>query len=348
VIKRGPDSSDMLGKIRTMPDQLRQGFGLSRDAFGGLGGVRPSTFVLAGMGASAIGGDLLRLYLGRRVCVPISVVRDYDLPGFVDEKAMVVVSSYSGNTDEALSAFRDALARKALVVCIASGGRLLDEARGRSLPCAAIPAGLSPRAALGYSFSALVGLAWMAGLCPDPGREILDCSTELEALCVAYEGPDPEKNPALRLAGDLCGRVPIVCSSTALEAVGVRWKNQFCENAKQLAFVSVLPEANHNEVMGWEAGVEGMDAGIVVLRTVDDHPASARSLALVRKITGQGGRFCGEFWGTGLSLLCRLFSLILLGDYASVYLAFARGVDPTPIGTIDRIKTWLKENGGEG
>jgi glucose/mannose-6-phosphate isomerase len=295
------------------------------------------------MGASALGGDLLRVYLARQADTPVFVFRDYTLPRFVGEGALVVVSSYSGNTEEALSAFREALARKALVVCVASGGRLLEEARRHSAPYVTIPGGLPPRAGLGYSFSALLALARQAGLCPDPRAELDQCAGLLEGLADTYRAEGPGRNPALELADDLRGCVPIVYCGSNLEAVGIRWKNQFCENSKQVAFASLVPEASHNEVMGWEAGAQGIEAGIVVLRAPGEHPLVARSLSVLKELTGAGSRFCGEFWADGSSLLSGMFSLILLGDYASVYLALARGIDPTPIATIDRIKTWLRE-----
>jgi glucose/mannose-6-phosphate isomerase len=341
------DRSDMLGKIRGLAAQLGTGYGLGQEAWKRLDGRRPRALAVAGMGASALGGDLLRLYLAGQAEIPVFVVRDYGLPRFIGDGDLVVISSYSGNTEEALSVFDQALARKAALVCVSSGGRLLEEARRRSVPHAAIPGGLPPRAGLGYSFSALLALARQVGLCPDPRDELARCAERLEGLGNAYRAQEPDGNPALKLAGDLAGRVPIIYCGTDLEAVGVRWKNQFCENSKQVAFVSLLPEANHNEVMGWETSARGIDAGVVVLRAPDEHPSVARSLAVLEGLAGAAGSFCGEFWADGSSLLNRMFSLILLGDYASVYLALGRGMDPTPIGTIDRIKAWLKQGRGE-
>jgi len=347
VIDLTLDRSDMLGKIRGLPGQLGSGYRLGRDAWRGVECPGPRAFAVAGMGASALGGDLLRLYLADQADIPVFVVRDYNLPRFIGEGTLVVVTSYSGNTEEALSAFDQALARKAAVACISSGGRLLEEARRRSVPCATIPGGLPPRAGLGYSFSALLALARQVGLCADPLDELARSADEIEGLGDAYQVQDADRNPALKLAGDLAGRVPIVYCGSSLEAVGIRWKNQFCENSKQVAFTSLVPEANHNEVMGWETGARGIDPGVIVLRAPDEHPSVARSFSALKELAGAGGRFCGEFRADGSSLLKRLFSLILLGDYASVYLALARGVDPTPIGTIDRIKAWLKQGRGE-
>jgi glucose/mannose-6-phosphate isomerase len=337
----GSDSADMLGKIRSLPEQLVAGYRLSSDAWARVEPVVPEALVIAGMGASAIGGDILRLYLAGRSAVPVRVFRDYGLPATVRDRSLVVISSYSGNTDEALACLEDALRIKARTVCVTSGGKLLGQARGNNLPVLVLPPGLPPRAALGYLFSGLLGLAQRVGLCADPGEEIAECRATLEGLNATYSIADPAANPAARLAGELIGRIPVIYCSNRLDAVGLRWKNQFCENSKRLSFVSFVPEANHNEVMGWELKEEGLSAGVMVLRTKEEHPRVARALSLTEQIVGDKARFCGEFWGHGSSLLSRVFSLILLGDYASVYLALARGVDPTPIGTIDRIKTWL-------
>jgi glucose/mannose-6-phosphate isomerase len=337
----GCDSSDMLGKIGSLPQQLPLGLRIGREAWSGMPTLRPDAIVIAGMGASAIVGDLLRLYLSGKASVPVFVVRGYGLPRFVGPNSLVVVSSYSGNTEEALACFGDALGLKAAVVSITSGGALLDESARRGLPCAKIPPGFPPRAGLGWCFSALLALAWRAGLCEDPGDELGRCTRDLESLKRVYLEPQGKPNPARELAEQLVPRMPLIYCGTELDAVGLRWKNQFSENSKKLAFVSVLPEANHNDLMGFE-GETDIAAGVIVLRSCDEHPGTARGLALVKDLTRGRGHFCGEFWASGSSLLCRMFSLILLGDYASVYLALARGIDPTPIATIDGIKARLR------
>ena len=334
------DSADMIGKIKSFPGQLLAGFDLGVAAWQSLK-TDPKMMVIAGMGASATGGDLLRLYLTGRSQVPTFVFRDFNLPVFVKRGALVIVSSYSGDTEEALSCLDDAVAKGADVVCVTSGGRLLQEARSRALPHVVLPAGFPPRASLGYSFSALLALAWKVGICTDPSGELKECAEYLEETSGRYFGDSPG-NEASRLAADLETRIPIICCSGALDAVGLRWKNQFCENSKRLAFVSVFPEANHNDVMGWEGRDIPLKAGIVVLRTADEHPTVAEVLSRAREIFAEKALFCGEFWGVGISLLCRMFSLILLGDYASYYLALRNGVDPTPIATIEKIKALLR------
>ena len=338
---RSIDSADMLGRVRSLPEQLVAGYRLSADAWARVEPVVPEALVVAGMGASALGGDILRLYLAGRSGVPVRVFRDYGLPATVRGRSLVVISSYSGNTEEALACLDDALRIGTRTVCVTSGGKLLERAQRDHLPVLVLPAGMPPRAALGYLFSGLLGLARQVGLCDDHGEDLDESREVLEGLSGTYSNPDPAVNPAAKLARALLGRIPVIYCSNRIDAVGVRWKNQFCENSKRLSFVSFVPEANHNEMMGWEVKDEGLSAGVVVLRTREEHPKVARALSLTGQIVGDKALFCGEFWGQGSSLLSRVFSLILLGDYASVHLALARGVDPTPIGTIDRIKSWL-------
>jgi glucose/mannose-6-phosphate isomerase len=334
------DSADMLGKIKSFPGQLLAGFDLGSDAWRSVKAA-PRVAVIAGMGASATGGDLLRLYLFGRSRVPVFVFRDFEIPLFAGRDSLVVVSSYSGDTEEALSCLDGAIAQGAYAVCVTSGGRLLREARSRSLPHVVLPAGFPPRASMGYSFSALLALAWKVGLCADPSRELRECAEYLEETSLRYSN-DASGNEASSLAADLGSRIPVICCSGALDAVGLRWKNQFCENSKRLAFVSVFPEANHNDVMGWERCEIPLEAAIVVLRTADEHPSVAQVLSQVGEVFRGKAHFSGEFWGRGSSLLSRMFSLILLGDYASYYLALRSGVDPTPIATIEKIKSLFR------
>jgi glucose/mannose-6-phosphate isomerase len=341
-LSMGADSKDMLGKVRDLPAQLGAGFQLGSGAWRSFAAPPVGALVVAGVGASAIGGDLLRLYLAGRSGAPVRVRRDYGLPEALCDRALVVISSYSGNTQEALACLDDAVRMKAPTVYVTSGGRLLDEAKRRGIPGVVIPGGLPPRASLGYSFSALLALAWRAGLCADPTVEVAECAAGLDRLAAGYSDIGSDSNQALRLAADLSDRVPVIYCANQLDAVGLRWKNQFCENSKRFAAVSFLPEASHNDVMGWETGEGVLKAGLVVLRTAREHPKVAAMLALAADVAGDRARFCGEFWGDRSSLLCDMFSLILLGDYASVYLALARGVDPTPIATIDRIKDRLR------
>jgi glucose/mannose-6-phosphate isomerase len=173
--------------------------------------------------------------------------------------------------------------------------------------------------------------------------ELAECTEALDGLCRTYSSPEAAQNTAILIARSLLGRIPIVCCTNFLSAVGLRWKNQFCENSKTLAFVGLLPEMTHNDIMGWETDRKGIEPGVVFLRSSGERTAISRSFEYIRELVGKGREFCGEFWGSGAGPLTQIFSLILLGDYASVYLALLKGLDPTPIATIDGLKARLTD-----
>ena len=337
------DRSDMLGTIASLPGQLRDGLRIGREAWKDLGALGPGEIVVAGMGGSAIGADVLRAYLVGRGSRPVFVCRDYNLPAFVGSGTLVVISSYSGNTEEALSCLEDAVSRGCNIVCISTGGVVLQRAGELGLPFAAIPAGLPPRGALGYSFAPLLALASAVGFHEHDQAEYDECVEVLERLVGVYSDLD-EANEAVSLAGRLVNRIPLIYCSNRLDTVGIRWKGQFSENSKQLAFANVLPEMNHNEIMGYEMADAGIAPGVIFLRWGGDNEQMAKRFAFLRETVESRAVLCGDYEGDGRGFLSQMFSLIVLGDYASFYLAVLRGVDPTPVGTIERLKVRLKES----
>ena len=339
------DSSGMMSKVGSLPEQLRSGMDLAVEAWQPLRGFMPDDLVVAGMGGSAIGAEILRTFADDRLPFPMSICRGYNLPRFVGEGSLVICSSYSGNTAEALACFDSALRSGARVGCVCSGGDLLGKAKEHSIPCLKLPTGYPPRAAVGYSFAALLGLVVHTGMMEYREDEVAECAEILEGLSRVYSEVGAGGNAALLMAKGLLDRIPLVYCGTCLAAVALRWKNQFCENSKKLAFVGILPEMTHNDIMGWEIDRKGIEPGVVFLRSSLEHPGVAARFTFLRDVVARTGSFCGEFWGSGPGLLAQIFSLILLGDYASVYLALLRGLDPTPIETIDEMKSRLeKEN----
>lgn len=336
------DSQDMLGKVGSLPEQLESGIEDASAVWSAGRWPEPGLMVVAGMGGSAIGGEILKSYLARDGKTPIMVRRGYTLPGYVGPGSVVVVSSYSGNTAEALSCFEMALERKAGVACITSGGELKARARKMSIPLVELPQGYPPRAAVGHSFAALLALAWRLGLGEEDRGGLEDCAGELRRLRKIYSMPDSSENTAMFIAKSLVELTPVLYCASELKAVVLRWKNQICENSKKMAYTGLLPEMSHNDIMGWEVPDQSLRAGIVFLRASGEHPRVSARFPLIREIIGGRASFCGEYWGSGAGLLSRLFSLILLGDYASVYMALLRGLDPTPIATIDGLKSKLE------
>lgn len=337
------DKSDMLGTIASLPGQLRDGLEIGREAWKSLPGGVPGEIVVAGMGGSAIGADVLRAYLVGRGSRPVFVCRDYSLPAFVGAGTLVVISSYSGNTEEALSCLEDAVGRGSGLACISTGGTVLERARALGVPYARIPAGLPPRGALGYSFAPLLALASSVGFCEHDPDEYDECVEVLERLIGLYSAPVPG-NEAVSLAGKLVDRSPLIYASNRLDTVGIRYKGQFAENSKKLAFANVLPEMNHNEIMGWELEDAAIRPGVLFLKWAGDNEQMAKRFRYLGEVVERKADLCGDYTGEGKGFLSQMFSLIVLGDYASVYLALLRGVDPTPVGTIEKLKIRLKES----
>ncbi len=306
--------------------------------------ARISHIIISGMGGSAIGGDVVRAVTAASLGVPLLVSRDYRLPGFVDSSTLMFASSYSGNTEETLSAYEQARAAGATIICLTSGGKLAALARGHGHPVVQLPAGLPPRAALGYSAIMLFGCLTALGVLPDMNGDFEETVATLNGLVTRYGPGTPEsRNQAKVIARSLWGRVVgIYASNGLLDPAAVRWRGQIEENAKNLAFHHLLPEMNHNELVGWQLPEAVLQQiGVVFLRDGEDHPQVQRRLDLTRELVAQKTSVVLEVWAEGTSRLARLFSLICLGDFVSYYLASLNEVDPTPVPVIETLKQKL-------
>jgi glucose/mannose-6-phosphate isomerase len=319
--------------------------GLAADLPMDEGSVR--NIVISGLGGSAIGGDFLRAYLGRSMRLPLLVNRSYSVPGFVDESTLVILSSYSGNTEETISAFEEARAAGARLLCIASGGQVERMAEAAGCPCIKIPTGYPPRTALAYSAIPILQTLSRLGLVPDHSDEVRNSIAWVrhKIQLLAPECPFTE-NQAKALARSLYRKIPVIYGSQdRLDAIALRWRCQICENAKQLAYSTSLPEMNHNEIVGWKHPAPGLRQVLpVFLRDREDHPRIQTRAEITREmLAGHAGAVL-EFWTDGETWLERLWTLVLLGDYASVYLAFLNQEDPSQIDAIEGLKNRLKES----
>jgi glucose/mannose-6-phosphate isomerase len=306
-----------------------------------------SGIVITGLGGSAIGGDVAKSAVGDKLRVPLLVNRDYRLPAFVDSTWFVIVSSYSGNTEETLSAYRDARRINAPSACISSGGKISEMAREDHVPVIKIPSGLPPRAALGYSSITLLGVLRALDLIPDPRGEVMETVALLSSLATRYSTRKPEsENLAKALARTMHGKlIAIYASVGILDSAAVRWRGQMEENAKNLAFHHSLPEMNHNELVGWECPSEILSRlAVFFLRDREDHPQVQRRIDWTKQWIEPRAGTVREFWSEGHSRLARIFSLISLGDFASLYLAYLNGVDPTAVEAIDSLKRHLGDS----
>jgi glucose/mannose-6-phosphate isomerase len=297
----------------------------------------PRAVLVLGVGGSAIAGDLLQGVCHSRTAFPVQVLRGYTVPSWAGPDTLVVASSYSGGTEETLTAFEAARSRGARLLVVASGGALGDQARKNGLPWIRVPSGLPPRAALAYLLvPLLVALDADTGALGGP-EERAEAVSVLTALG-AELGPDvPSRlNPAKDVARWLLGRLPVIYGTDVTGPVAYRWRTQLEENAKVLALSGVLPEMNHNAIEAWSAGPPG-DWAVILLRDPSEHPRVARRARLTRPIT-EARVPTREVWARGGGLLARVLSLVLVGDWASYYLAVLRGVDPWAVPTLEAFK----------
>jgi len=334
------DPSGMYAWIRDFHKQVEEGARIGKTAPVKLNVRGIKNIVLTGLGGSAIGGDLLRSYLADELSVPFFINRHYYLPDFVGRESLVVVSSYSGNTEETIDAHKDAAKRKARVLCISTGGETAALAKKFKQPWVQIPPGYSPRAALGYSFFPLLVILVRLGLIKSKDKDIKETIGVLQSKAAVLSNPQSPENMALQLAEQVKGRLPIVYSSADhLDAVNLRWRGQFAENAKQLAFGHVLPEMNHNELVGWKVLTNLMkQMHVIFLKDSGSHKRVAVRESITKQVVSKYTPNTTEVWSEGKSLLARMFSLIHIGDWVSFYLAILNNEDPTPVKVIDFLK----------
>lgn len=305
-----------------------------------------SNIVVTGLGGSAIGGDLLRVYAAGRISVPVTVNRNYVLPEFVGPDTLVFAVSYSGNTEETLSAYGEARARGASIIAVTAGGRLGEMARKDGVPVISVPGGMAPRAATGFLFIPTLRVLQRLGvLASEAGEinEVVDLLKEMRKN-LGPETPE-ERNLAKQVARKLHNKIPVIWGSAGTtEVVAQRWKGQINENAKAPAYWNVLPELNHNEIVGFQFPLEILKKiHVVILRDERDHPRVHKRIEITKGVIKDVSGGYTEIWASGRGTLSRLYSLIYTGDYASVYLAALYGVDPGPVKVIDYLKKELAE-----
>jgi len=338
------DPGGMLAAVAGAGDQARAAAEAAKRA--GLAGPRPDNVVVAGMGGSGVAGDVLAALAFGESPVPVVTAKGDRLPAFVGPGTLLIAVSYSGNTDETLAAVEQGLAAGARLVAVASGGRLAELAQGHGGALVLVQGGRMPRAAL-WSLVVPVLLAAeargvLAPVAADLGAAAAALDTEAAALGPAVPSAD---NPAKQAALRLRDRLPLAWGTGQLGAVAAtRFRTQCNENAKVTAVSAAVPEANHNEVMGLEGGL-GRGRELVLLRDqAGEHERDGRRLAVVFQalgVTDPVARLSGE--GPPPVRLARLTAF---ADFTTTYLGVARGVDPTPIRTLDEIKVAMAAGAG--
>jgi glucose/mannose-6-phosphate isomerase len=325
------DPLGMDGAIASLAAQLRLGERVGAEA--GREVKLPGAVVIAAMGGSAMGGELLRALVAGECPVPITRVRGFRIPHWAGPGTLVMCVSYSGETEETLACARQARSQGAGILIVGSGGTLISLAREWGVACAHVPNGVAtgqPRAALGYLFGAMAGAFGASGL----------ASSGIASQ--AAEGVEAVDRAAARDLGErLAPTVPLIYGAGPIGAVAYRWKTQLNENAKMHAFSHALPELAHNEIVGWEGAGMGRFAAVLLSDPGQD-PAVRRSIEATAALVAADAELVQVVEGRGPTPAARAFSLVAHGDWVSYYAALARGVDPTPVQNIDVLKRALK------
>jgi glucose/mannose-6-phosphate isomerase len=339
---------EMRSYLLGFPRDLAESTGRAREwAAAVRSGRRPRALALAGLGGSATGGDLARALLRDRAAVPFEVVRDYRLPAWVDGDAAVLASSYSGNTEETLAAFDEARARGASLIVVTSGGELAARAEAAGCPLFRLPGGLPPRAAIGHSLPpVLLAAAVLAGLdAEEHARDLAGAAARLEERGRGWDEPRPG-NPARELAARLARTIPVFYAGTGFyEPAAVRWRAQLAENAKMLSFHHLLPEMDHNEIVGWQENPSILrQCRAVFLTGGREHPRVARRVDITADILRPVAGGVEIVRSPGGAPAEDLLGLVLLGDWVSLHAAAEHGVAPVPVDRIAVLKGALAGN----
>lgn len=293
--------------------------------------------VLTGLGGSGIGGSIIQNYVFDKMKVPFVVNKDYFMPSFISSDSLVIVSSYSGNTEETIAAMQQAIKAKATIVCITSGGKVAETAKKKNLDCILVPAGMPPRACVGYSMVQVLYTLQHFGLVKENFEKDIKVSIKL----LKDEVKDIQKQ-AKAIAKKLIGKTPIIYAAADYEGVAIRFRQQINENGKMLCWHHVIPEMNHNELVGWRD--KDNSRAVVVLRTENDYERVQLRMEINKKVIKKYTNSITEIYAKGKSYWEKVFYFIHLTDWVSVYLADLHEQDATEVKVIDFLKAELAKS----
>lgn len=337
------DRQSYLAEIENLPAQLenayKQGLLETLPHWQGI-----KRLLIAGMGGSAIGADLLEAYAASHSPIPIVVQRNYTLPAWANgSETLVVASSHSGNTEETLAAFDQALSNHCLILALCTGGKLADKARMSGVPTWIFEHHGQPRAAVGFSFGLLLALLTRLRLIPDPDQDISSAISAMRKQQAGIQAQIPVvNNLAKRLAGQLVDRWVMIFGADVLEPVARRWKTQVNELAKAWAQFEILPEADHNALAGLQQPEKSLSSAMALfLRGSANHPRNLLRLELTKQAYLLEGVNTDFVESQGASPLAQQWTALHMGDYVAYYLAMLYEVDPTPIPALEGFKKQL-------
>ena len=340
------DRSNFIRFLKEFPDQIDASSRLAARTQIQSAVKNVQHIVFAGMGGSAISGDLLSAFLSDQLTVPVSTVRGYELPGFVNQDTLFIAISYSGNTEETLTVTQMAARKGAQIIGLSSGGSLKEFCDRQKSTHLKLPEGYPPRQALGFLFFSLLFLLEKLELV-SVARADIDETRKILLKLRSSLSPESSygNNLANHIAQNVYNNIPVIYTASPLfHPVVVRWRNQFNENSKAMAFSNVFPELNHNEIMGWEGPYEvNRHFRVIILRDIKEPERNVHRVKITKKILKDHKILVSEVFALGASRMARLFSQIYIGDWASYYLAMIYDKDPITIDSIDLLKKKLSE-----
>ena len=323
--------------ISRFTEQLEEALDIGRNA-----SIRPldgevSHVFVAGLGGSGIGADFVSTFIDDKAGVPYLVGKQYDIPAYIGKNSLCFASSYSGNTEETLSSVEQILKTGARLICFASGGKLIDIAKERDLDYIEVPGNWpSPRACLGYSLVGQLSVLTKLGLAQDQVLRDIESS-----IALLRKESDDIKQRAESVAGFIFGKTPVIYGTDRLSPMCVRFRQQINENAKALCWHHIIPEMNHNELVGWRDKRD--DLAVIYFRSNDDHPRNKVRIDINKEIIGNCTGTIIELYAKGSSLIEQSMYLVHLGDWISWYLAQMRGMDAVEVKVIDYLKSELSK-----
>lgn len=317
--------------IAAFPGQLEEALRIGQSYSFNTPAEMPANVVLTGLGGSGIGGSIVQNYVFDKLRIPFTVNKDYFLPAFVNEKTLVIICSYSGNTEETLMAMKQAMKAKAKIVCISSGGEVQAIAKKKSFDCIVVPGGMPPRTCVGYAIVQILFILKHFGLLKTGfEQEVAASITLLNSERKAIE------KKAKALAAELHGKLVIVYAAQSFEGLAVRVRQQINENAKMLGWHGAIPEMNHNELVGWKDKTDAL--GVLLLRCENDYDRVQTRMEINKQIIKKYTPNINEVFAKGNSYWEQIFYFIHLTDWLSLYLSELHGVDAMEVAVIDHLK----------
>ena len=338
---RAADPGNMLDRVKDLGKQVRDAWELAKSAKIPPAYADVRNITLVGMGGSAIGGDFAASLLADELKIPMSIHRDYGLPAYVGRDSLVIASSYSGNTEESLSAFELAQKRGAKILVLTTGGKISDLARAANYPMVTFSYKAQPRAALGYSLGLVLGCLVKIGFVRDLGSDIDAALADLAKIEErVHEGA--RSNDAKRMAIELYGRIIFAYGAGVMGVMARRVKGQWNENAKNWSAFDVMSELNHNAVVGFPHPPIARDAlTVLLLRSDRDNPRHKIRFDVTAELLDRAGIAHKTLRFSGQSMLSEVLQMVMFTDYVTFYLALLNGADPSEVKSIDFLKDRL-------